>query len=84
MPSPLVIREIAHDSPDYWAVVSLRDRILRQPLGLQYSLEQLRAEGETRHFACYEDERLVGCLILLSSTTKYNQESQGTRCPFGK
>ena len=60
----LIIREVAHGSPAYWATVALRDSVLRRPLGLQFSVEQLRAEEDSRHIACYRDDTLVGCLIL--------------------
>jgi uncharacterized protein len=59
-----VIRKVAHGSPEYWATVALRDSILRWPLGLQFSTEELEAESDSRHVACYRGDRLVGCLVL--------------------
>ena len=47
-----------------WATVDLRDSILRKPLGLQFSAEELEAEKDSRHVACYRGDRLVGCLVL--------------------
>jgi ribosomal protein S18 acetylase RimI-like enzyme len=58
------IYEIAHGSPEYWSTVDLRDAILRKPLGLQFSTEELEDEGGSHHLACYHDDRLVGCLVL--------------------
>ena len=58
------ICEIAHGSPEYWATVDLRDSILRRPLGLQFSAEELDAEKDSHHIACYLGDRLVGCLVL--------------------
>jgi ribosomal protein S18 acetylase RimI-like enzyme len=58
------IREIAHGSAAYWATVELRDSILRKPLGLQFSPEELGTEKEFHHLACYRGDRLVGCLVL--------------------
>jgi ribosomal protein S18 acetylase RimI-like enzyme len=60
----LTIREVAHGSPEYWATVDLRNAILRKPLGLHYSAEQLQAEKDSRHFACYSRGSLVACLVL--------------------
>jgi hypothetical protein len=37
-------RTIQHGSPEYKQTVTLRDKVLRQPLGLQFNLEQLQAE----------------------------------------
>ncbi len=58
------ICEIAHGSPEYWATVDLRDSILRKPLGLAFSAEELDAEKNSHHVACYLGEKLVGCLVL--------------------
>jgi len=59
-----VICEVAHGSPEYWATVDLRDAVLRKPLGLQFSKEELEAEAGSHHIACYRGGRLVGCLVL--------------------
>lgn len=58
------ISQVAHGSPGYWATVDLRNAILRKPLGLQFSKEELEAEATSHHIACYRCERLVGCLVL--------------------
>jgi GNAT superfamily N-acetyltransferase len=60
----LTIREVTHGSPDYWATVELRDSVLRASLGLRFSPEELQAEHDSRHFACYDGDRLVACLVL--------------------
>jgi N-acetylglutamate synthase-like GNAT family acetyltransferase len=59
-----IICEVPHGSPEYWATVALRDALLRKPLGLHYSPEELAAENDSHHIACYRGDRLVGCLIL--------------------
>jgi GNAT superfamily N-acetyltransferase len=59
-----VIREVAHGSPEYWATVALRDSVLRKPLGLRYSAEELEAENDSHHLACYRGDRLAACLVL--------------------
>ena len=64
MPAQPLIREIEHDSPEYWHAVTLRDAILRKPLGLQYTPQQLQAENDSRHIVCYLGDRLVGYLSL--------------------
>jgi hypothetical protein len=63
-PEQQVIREVEHGSPSYWATVELRNTILRKPLGLQFSAEELQAEQDSHHLACYRGNRLVGCLVL--------------------
>jgi predicted GNAT family N-acyltransferase len=55
---------ISHNSPEYVAEVALRHAILRQPLGLSFSADQLFTEADSCHIGCYVDEELVGCLVL--------------------
>ncbi len=59
-----IIREIEHGSPEYQATVDLRDSVLRKPLGLHFSADELAAEEDSLHIACYRGESLVGCLVL--------------------
>ena len=64
MAEPQTISDVPHGSPAYWATVAVRDLILRKPLGLSFSAEELEAEKDSHHVACYRGERLVGCLVL--------------------
>lgn len=38
--------------------------MLRRPLGLTLTAEELALEASDYHVACYEQGRLVGCLVL--------------------
>jgi N-acetylglutamate synthase-like GNAT family acetyltransferase len=58
------ICEVAHGWPEYWAAVDLRDSILRKPLGLHFSAEELDAEKDSQHIVCYYGGRMVACLVL--------------------
>jgi ribosomal protein S18 acetylase RimI-like enzyme len=60
----LEVRLIAHGSPDYAEMVTLRRRILRAPLGLDFTPEQLAAERDDLLVGAYEDGQLVGCLLM--------------------
>lgn len=60
----LQLVEIDHGSDLYREVVELRRRILRAPLGLDFSAEQLAAERGNVHIAAYLDGAVVGCVIL--------------------
>ena len=55
---------IAYGSPEHAAALVLREEILRRPLGLQFTQEQLLAERGDFHLACFLADRLVGCLVL--------------------
>jgi predicted GNAT family N-acyltransferase len=58
------ICEIAPGSREYRAAVDLRDAVLRKPLGLRLSAEDLDSEDHSRHVACFLGDRLVACLVL--------------------
>lgn len=65
------ISPIEFGSPDHDLTVRLRTDILRKPLGLEFTAEQLAAEWADLHVACFDDhENLVGCLILSKKDEK--------------
>jgi N-acetylglutamate synthase-like GNAT family acetyltransferase len=64
MPTPICIKQIQHGSPAYQAAVSLRNEVLRKPLELAFTPEELAAEQYARHFVAYLDQRIVGTLFL--------------------
>lgn len=59
------IRIAAHGSSEYWQAVDLRRRVLRLPLGLDFTPDQLEAENSEVHFVAMEGGNLLGCLILV-------------------
>lgn len=60
----LEVVEVPHGSERYRRTVALRDAILRKPLGLSFSEEELAAEADSIHLALFEGDELLGCLIL--------------------
>ena len=70
------VKEIEHGSPAYWHTVQLRDEILRKPLKMVFSDEQLQKEKDGWHLALYENDSLVACLILSPDGTKKVQMRQ--------
>jgi len=60
----LVLRQIEHGSADYLTAVSLRRRILRTPLGLDFTAEQLAAEAGDCLLAAFSDGVVAGTLVL--------------------
>lgn len=52
-------------SPEYDESVALRYEVLRKPLGLQFSVEQLSAEWSDMHLAAFDQQgRIEGILLL--------------------
>lgn len=58
------IKQVSFNSEEYKRTVELRDKILRKPLNLKFSSEQLEKEYSDIHIACFSDKDLIGCLIL--------------------
>ena len=58
------LRTIHHKSPEFEAEVALRSSLLRRPLGLSFSADELSAEADSHHVGCYIGGQLVGCLVL--------------------
>ena len=58
------IRSVEFDSKEYRETISLRDKILRKPLGMVFTPEFLAREVEDFHLAGYNDGELVCCLVL--------------------
>ena len=58
------IAEIPFGSEWYALTVALRYDILRKPIGLHFTAEQLSTEDKEFHIAYIEDGKVLGCLIL--------------------
>jgi len=58
------IRETAYQSPEYQQSVSLREAVLRQPIGMVLTSADLQQDAGDRHIVCIEADRLLGCLVL--------------------
>jgi len=61
----MALKIIDHGTAEYEQMVKLRDEILRRPLGLSFSEDELEKEKNNLHIAAYEDERMLGCCMLL-------------------
>lgn len=58
------VREIEPGSPEHMLMVELRRQVLRLPLGLDLTGEDLDAERDDFHLAAFDGLELVGGLIL--------------------
>ena len=64
-------REITYGSPSYAEAVALRDLVLREPLDLEFSPEQISDEYRVSHIGAFDDnDRLIGILIGQPSDKK--------------
>lgn len=67
---------IEHDSPEYQQMVSLREAVLRKPLGLGFDQQELEQERRNILIGAFEDDRILGCCMLIeenASTLRLRQ-----------
>lgn len=60
----MALKQIDHNSNLYKASVALRHEVLRKPLGLIFTEEQLAEEVNDILIACVDDDEVLGCCIL--------------------
>ncbi len=61
----MALKIIDHGSPEYRQMIRLRDDILRKPLGLQFTPEELEQEKDNMLIGAFEDEVMLGCCMLV-------------------
>ena len=61
----MALKQIDHGSNEYVQMVNLRDNVLRRPLGLTFSEEELEKEKNDVLIACIDEEDIIGCCILV-------------------
>jgi ribosomal protein S18 acetylase RimI-like enzyme len=61
----MALKIIDHGTPEYQLMVKLRDDILRKPLGLGFTPEELESEKDNMLIAAFEEERILGCCMLV-------------------
>lgn len=66
----LLFKTIKYNSKAYWSAVELRQKVLRAPLGLVFTPQDLAAESLDIHFIVESDDLIVGCLILKPMTSQ--------------
>lgn len=60
----MAIKIIEHGSKEYRQMVDLRFQLLRKPLGLDYTAEDLEKEKEDILIGIFDEDLLEGCCIL--------------------
>lgn len=66
----MAFKIIDHGSDEYRQMVDLRYQILRKPLGLQFTEEELQNEKKDILLGCFEDDRLEACCMLTETAPK--------------
>lgn len=60
----MALKQIDYGTKEYKQMVQLRETVLRKPLGLSYSKEELEKESDDTLIACMDDDDMLGCCIL--------------------
>jgi N-acetylglutamate synthase-like GNAT family acetyltransferase len=72
----MALKIIDYGTHEYRQMVKLRDDLLRKPLGLTFTKEELEAEKENMLIAAFEDDDILGCCMLVekdNETTRLRQ-----------
>lgn len=70
------LKQIDHGSKEYQQMVALRYQILRQPLGLSFSTDELEKEKENILIAAFDDDEMLGCCMLTPKNSQMLQIRQ--------
>ena len=72
----MALKIIDHGSKEYKQMVNLRNEILRKPLGLTFTEEELEQEKNEILIGAFEDDKMLGCCMLITvdpSTVRLRQ-----------
>lgn len=72
----MALKFIDYGTPEYHQMIDLRMQILRTPLGLSFTKEDLEKEQNDMLLGCFDEEQLEGCCLLTEvepSTVKLRQ-----------
>jgi len=61
----MALKIIDHGTHEYQQMVKLRDDMLRRPLGLTFTADELEEEKDNMLIGAFEDESLLGCCMLV-------------------
>jgi len=64
----MLFREIPFGSDQYQRACALRNEILRAPLGLPLSEDDLLGEADQLHFGLFDDDVLAACVTAIGLT----------------
>jgi ribosomal protein S18 acetylase RimI-like enzyme len=62
----MALKIIDHGTKEYKQMVQLRNDILRKPLGLNLTAEELEKEKEEILIGAFEEEKMLGCCMLIT------------------
>ena len=70
------LKQIDHGTKEYQQMVKLRMQILRQPLGLTFTKDELEKEKDNILIAAFDEDEMLGCCMLTQVDNKTLQLRQ--------
>ncbi len=61
----MALKIIDHGSAEYRQMIKLRDDILRKPLGIGFTQQELEKEKDNVLIGAFEDDDILGCCMLV-------------------
>ena len=61
----MALKIIDFGTPEYRQMLKMRDDILRRPLGLNISPDEIENEKNNLFIAAFEDEQMLGCCMIV-------------------
>jgi len=66
----MALKLIDYGTKEYQQMVNMRNEILRKPLGLNFSNDELENEKDEILIGAFEEEKMLGCCMLIKLNNK--------------
>ena len=66
----MALKILDYGSNEYRQMIKLREEILRKPLGLGFTPQELEKEKDNMLIGAFEDEDMLGCCMLVEKNTE--------------
>lgn len=72
----MALKILDYGTPEYRQMVKMRDDILRKPLGLSFTEDELASEKNNLLIAAFEDDEMLGCCMIVEQNPERAQLRQ--------
>ena len=66
----MALKQIDHGTKEYQQMIKLRNEILRRPLGLSYTDDELAKEKEDILIGAFDDDEMLACCLMTKVDNK--------------
>lgn len=64
----MALKIIDYETPEYQQMVKMREEILRKPLGIAFTKEELEKDINNILIGAFDDDHMLGCCMLVEET----------------